>query len=49
MRVYVDPDDVQTLQTDNRGRVYLGSEHADSEVEVAILEHRPDDEGDTEP
>ena len=37
MKVELSPDDVQTLTTDSRGRVYLGPEHANSEVEVAIL------------
>lgn len=43
MRVDVDPNDVQKLNTDDRGRVYLGSEYADQEVEVAVLDSRNDD------
>lgn len=44
MLVEVDPDDVQTLQTDDRGRVYLGSELADTTVEVALLDSDKEDE-----
>lgn len=44
MRVEVDPDDVQVLTTDHRGRVYLGPEFADSEVEVAVLDADREDE-----
>lgn len=38
MNVELSPDDVQILTTDERGRVYLGTEYADSEVEVAVLD-----------
>lgn len=38
MKVDVDPSDVQTLTTDDRGRVYLGAEYANSTVEVAVLD-----------
>lgn len=44
MRVHVDPDDVQTLDADGRGRVYLGTEFADETVEVAVLNVREDGE-----
>lgn len=37
MKVDVDPDDVDTLTADDRGRVYLGPEYAEEEVEVAVL------------
>lgn len=38
MKVEVDPDDVQKLDSDGRGRVYLGSEFADLDgIEIAIL------------
>lgn len=38
MKVEVDPDDIQKLNSDGRGRVYLGSEYADLEnIEVAVL------------
>jgi hypothetical protein len=43
MHVQVDPDDVQTLTTDDRGRVYLGSEYANSEVQVAVVDDGNDD------
>jgi len=38
MKVDVDPDDIQKASTDDRGRVYLGPEYANSEVEVAVLD-----------
>jgi len=38
MRVEVNPSDVQELNADNRGRVYLGTEYADESVEVAVLD-----------
>lgn len=37
MNVEISPTDVQELTADNRGRVYLGTEHANKTVEVAIL------------
>jgi len=38
MKVEIDPDDVQKLDADERGRVYLGSEFADADnIEVAVL------------
>lgn len=37
MKVDVSPDDVDTYETDDRGRVYLGTEYADGEVEIAVL------------
>jgi hypothetical protein len=43
MHVKVDPDDVQELTTDERGRVYLGSEYADTTVEVAVVAVKDDD------
>jgi len=43
MYVKVDPDDVQKLTTDNRGRVYLGSDYADTTVEVAVVGVADDD------
>jgi len=43
MHVKVDPDDVQELTTDSRGRVYLGSEYADTTVEVAVVGVGDDD------
>lgn len=38
MKVDVDSENVQKLDTDDRGRVYLGPEYADSTVEVAVLD-----------
>jgi hypothetical protein len=43
MQVEVDPDDVDTYNTDDRGRIYLGPEHANSEVEVAVLDSEAND------
>jgi len=37
MIVELTKDDIVQGPTDNRGRVYLGSEHADMVVEVAVL------------
>jgi len=42
MRVHVDPDDVNTYKADSRGRITLGAEYGDEEVEVAIVD-RDDD------
>ncbi len=39
MKVHVESkDDIVEATTDSRGRVTLGSEYADSEVQLAILE-----------
>jgi len=38
MELTVDPDDVQELTTDGRGRVYLGTEYANTTVQVAVLD-----------
>lgn len=43
MQVNVAPDDVRELSADDRGRVYLGPEHANSTVEVAVLDGDADD------
>ena len=43
MKVDVDPDDIQKRTTDDRGRVYLGTEYANSEVELAVLDADRDD------
>jgi hypothetical protein len=43
----VDADELQTNETDNRGRVYLGTEYANKRVTVAIVEvesETPDEE-----
>lgn len=42
MQVTINPEDVQVLETDDRGRVYLGTEYANATVEVAVLD-RPED------
>lgn len=38
MKVVISKDDVVEATTDDRGRVYLGSEYANQNVEVAVLE-----------
>lgn len=37
MKVEIDPDDVKKRTTDDRGRVYLGTEYANVDVEVVVL------------
>jgi len=37
MRIEVHPDDVDEYSTDGRGRLYLGTEYANMNVEVAIV------------
>ena len=37
MKVELRKDDIIEASTDDRGRVYLGSEYANQSVEVAIL------------
>lgn len=32
------PDEIKTLKADSRGRVNLGTEYADQEVKVAVLD-----------
>jgi len=39
MKIDVHPDEVDEYSTDDRGRVYLGTEYANSSVELAIVEH----------
>ena len=43
MRIDVHPDDVDEYSTDGRGRIYLGTEYANTEVEVAIVGIEGDD------
>lgn len=38
MKVELHPDDVDTYSTDSRGRLNLGTDYANSEVEIAILD-----------
>jgi len=43
----VDAHDLRTNETDDRGRIYLGTEYANKRVTVAVVEiesDRPDDE-----
>jgi hypothetical protein len=43
----VDAEDLQTNETDNRGRIYLGTEYANKRVTVAVVEvesDRPDED-----
>lgn len=37
MHVKISKDDIIEGTTDDRGRIYLGTEYANAEVEVAIL------------
>lgn len=48
MKVYVESkDEIVEATTDSRGRVTLGSEYANSEVQLAILEVESDEESET--
>jgi hypothetical protein len=38
MKVDLNPDAVDVLTADDRGRVYLGPEYANETVEVAVLD-----------
>jgi len=43
----VDADDIQTNETDDRGRIYLGTEYANKQVTVAVVDvetDRPDED-----
>ena len=43
----VDADDLQPNETDDRGRIYLGTEYANKRVTVAVVEvesDRPDED-----
>jgi hypothetical protein len=43
----VDAEDLRTKETDDRGRVYLGTEYANKRVTVAVVEvesDRPDED-----
>ncbi len=38
MKVHIDPDDIQELNADDRGRVYLGTEYANEHgLQIAVL------------
>jgi hypothetical protein len=43
MRIEVHPDDVDEYTTDGRGRLYLGTEYANTEVEIAIVGVKEDE------
>lgn len=45
MNIDIDPEDLITRTTDERGRLTLGSKHAGKKVTVAIV-HRHNKEGD---
>lgn len=32
------PEEIKTLKADSRGRINLGTEYADQEIKVAVLE-----------
>ncbi len=38
----VDAQDLQTNETDDRGRIYLGTEYANKRVTVAVVDVEPD-------
>ena len=38
----VDTDELQTRETDDRGRIYLGTEYANKRVTVAVVEIESD-------
>jgi hypothetical protein len=45
MKVYIESkDDIKELKADSRGRVSLGPEHANREVQLAILDTDEDTE-----
>lgn len=39
VKVEIDPDAIQKRPADSRGRVYLGAEYANKQVEVVVLDH----------
>jgi len=42
VKVHVEPNDIQEVKADSRGRITLGSEYAAKNIEVAILEVKDD-------
>jgi len=44
----VDADDIQTNETDDRGRIYLGTEYANKRVTVAVVDVETDRPGEDE-
>lgn len=46
MKVFVESkDDIVEASADSRGRVYLGTEYAEKDLQLAILEVEDDGEG----
>jgi len=43
MKVDVSPDDVDSYNTDDRGRLYLGTEFKNATVEIAVLDVADDE------
>ncbi len=44
MKVYIESkDQIIEAETDSRGRLTLGSDYADSKVQVAVLEVEPEE------
>jgi len=43
MKVHVDPDDIKKVQTDSRGRAYLGTDLTDRTVTIAVLEEETEE------
>lgn len=39
MHIQVSKEDIVEGPTDDRGRVYLGTQYANTKVEVAVLDH----------
>lgn len=35
--IHADPEKIKTYETDNRGRLNLGTDYANQEVEIAVL------------
>ena len=46
--ISVSTDDIVARSTDSKGRITLGVEHADKDVEVAILEVSEEEPAETE-
>lgn len=48
MKVYVDSkDEIVEAKTDSRGRLTLGSEYANEQVTIAVLERESDNKADS--
>jgi len=44
MKVEINPDDADVYKADSRGRINLGTDYGDKEVEVAVLDVREKDD-----